>query len=206
MTLSEQKKILAHVRAKVKKLFADSLAPAHDYDHALRVAKWALVIGHAEHSKRVWLLEVIALLHDIGRTLEKQPGLKKTHHELSYELCRKWFRHDSLFDVLDKKTKLLILYSIRYHWNDAATKYTEAVILRDADKLDALGPIGVRRSVEYFEGDFDKVQHDLRLHYQMAVCLRTPKAKEILKKKKYIAFVERYLFRMIRSRIYPVSL
>ena len=41
--------------------------------------------------------------------------------------------------MLKKAEKLVVLYAVRYHWNDAADKYKEAIILRDADKLDIYG-------------------------------------------------------------------
>lgn len=200
-----QKILLKHARSKVKKLFEEHPVKAHSFDHAVRVSKSAVIIAKAERVD-VFLSEVAALLHDIGRVPEEFPGNTKRHHELSYEMCRDWFRNDKVFDVLSKEEKLSILYALRYHWNDAANKYRIAWVLRDADKLDALGSIGLKRSVEFFDKDENKIMQNLRLKGDMVLNLRSKKARSILKSKNLFEPIRRYYYNVLRKQIEPVEL
>lgn len=205
MHSQEQKKLIAHVRSRVKKLFKEYPVKAHGFDHAVRVSKWAVIIAKSERVD-VFLPEVAALLHDIGRVPEELPGNTKRHYELSYEMCREWFREDKVFDVLSKKEKLSILYALRYHWNDAANKYKIAWVLRDADKLDALGSIGLKRSVDFWGEYKEKVIQDLRFKGDIVMNLRSKKAISIMKNKKLFEPIRHYFHNILRKQIEPVEL
>lgn len=204
MTTSEQKQLLTYTKAKVRALFKEHPAPAHEYDHADRVRKHGVVIAKAE-KEQVWLAELIALLHDIGRTKEHfEP--KQTHHEWSYSMCQEWFREDFHFDVLSDEEKLCILYSVRNHWNSCADDYKQAIILRDADKLDGLGSVGLRRIKMYNKGnELDQV-NDMRLHYEMLYWLRTKKAQAIAKQFGGMTPIDREYARLLKKGIKKVSL
>lgn len=205
MYTQEQQKIIRHTKEKIKNLFAAHPIQAHGFDHVWRVSKWAVIIAVAEKDN-VFIAEMAAWLHDIGRTGEHLPGNTKSHHELSYDMCRRWFKEDRAFDVLSSKEKLIILYAARYHWNEAADKYKTAWILRDADKLDALGIIGLKRSISFFNNDEGKILHDLRLHYEMAYNIRSKKAKQIMKNKHLFELLRQYQCRILKSKIKPVEL
>lgn len=200
-----QKNLLGYVRLKVKNLFKAHPVKAHGFDHAQRVSKWAVIIAKSERVD-VFLSEVAALLHDIGRIPEELPGNTKRHHELSYEMCREWFREDKVFDVLSKKEKLSILYALRYHWNDAANKYKIAWVLRDADKLDALGSIGLKRSIDFLGKSKEKVMQDLRFKGDIVMNLRSQKAISIMKNKKLFEPIRHYFHNVLRKQIEPVEL
>ncbi len=200
-----QSKLLSYVRSKVKKLFKDHPVKAHGFDHAVRVSRSAVIIAKAERAD-IFLSEVAAILHDIGRVPEELPGNTKRHHELSYEMCREWFRGDEIFNVLSKQEKLAILYALRYHWNDAANKYKIAWILRDADKLDALGSIGLKRSIDFLGKFEDKVVQDLRFKGDIVMNLRSKKAKSIMKNKKLFEPIRRYFHNVLRKQIEPIEL
>ena len=203
--MQKQKRIIAHVRAKVKALFVAHPIKAHGFDHAQRVSKWAVIIATAEKDN-IFLAEMSAWLHDIGRATEHLPGNTKQHQELSYDMCRRWFREDKVFDLLSKQEKLTIFYAVRYHWNEAADKYHVAWILRDADKLDAFGAIGLKRSISFFNNDENVIMYNLRLHYEMAHNLRSKKARQIMKNKHLFESLRRYQYRILKSKIKPVEL
>lgn len=205
MTLSQQKQLQKHIITKTKKLFALYHPPAHGFDHSERVRKWAVVIAQAEKAD-VWLNEIIAIIHDIGRTEEKKHPTM-THHELSYQLCQVWFREDRAFDVLTKHQKLVILYALRNHWNSFADKYPEAIILRDADKIDALGKIGIRRTREYFGNTTDRVLlEDFRKRYEMMFHLRTKKARALGKKLKLLEPINAVYIQLLKKEAKEVEL
>jgi len=203
--MQKQKRIIAHVRAKVKALFVAHPVKAHGFDHAGRVSKWALVISVAEKDN-VFLAEMSAWLHDIGRAIEHLPGNTKQHQELSYNMCRRWFKEDKVFDLLSKQEKLIILYAVRYHYNEAADKYHVAWILRDADKLDAFGVIGLKRSISFFNKDEKAILHDLRLRYEMAYNIRSKKARQIMKSGRLFEHIIQYQHRLLKKQIKPVEL
>ena len=201
----KQKELVLHVKRKVKALFVTHPIRAHGFDHAGRVSKWAVVIATSEKDN-IFLAEMSAWLHDIGRVIEHLPGNKKRHHEYSYEMCRKWFKEDRAFNVLSKKEKLVIFYAVRYHWNEAADKYKVAWILRDADKLDAFGVIGLKRTIEFYNNDENVILHDLRLRYEMFHNFRSKKARQIMKSKHLFEPLRRYQRRILKSKIKPVEL
>ncbi len=205
MYSQEQKRLLTHVRAMVKKLFAEHPVKAHGFDHAERVANWAVMIAKAEGAN-IFLSEIAAWLHDIGRVREEFFGHKKRHHELSYEMCQEWFREDNKFDFLSKAEKLQILYALRYHWNDEANDYVIAWVLRDADKLDGFGKKGLKRSLDFFGNDEQKIDLDLRLHYHALAHLRSSVAKKIIKEEKMLGPLQKYYRKLLQEKIERVEL
>jgi HD superfamily phosphodiesterase len=66
MFTTREKQLLAHATRRVKALFKERPYPAHNFDHADRVRKWAMQIAKAEKAN-VFLSAFIALIHDIGR-------------------------------------------------------------------------------------------------------------------------------------------
>lgn len=205
MYTQKQKRIIAYTRTKVKALFDAYPIKAHSFDHAKRVSKWAVIIAKAEKGG-VFLAEMSAWLHDIGRATEHFPGNTKMHHEFSYEMCREWFKEDRIFDVLSKTEKSIILYAVRYHWNEVADKYKVAWILRDADKLDAFGVIGLKRSISFFNNDEEKILHNLRLRYEMLYNFHSKKARQIMANKHLFEPIRRFQHRILKSRIKSVEL
>lgn len=194
--------ILRHTEEKVKTLFKNNPAPAHEFDHSERVRAWIVQIAKAEKAD-LFLCEFAALVHDIGRTIEKShPGVR--HHELSYTMLREWFRTDSVFDDLSRSEKIIILYSVRYHWNNAADKYDEAIILRDADKLDMLGKVGVKRSIVFSPPE--ELSSDFRFKYDAFYWLQTDKAKALAKKYKLMEPVDREYLKYLKKFVGSVSL
>lgn len=196
--------ILKYTKVKTKTLFAEQPAISHGYDHAERVAKWAVEIARA-HKGNIFLSELSGIVHDIGRAIEKDnPGVR--HQELSYRVLREWLKEDRVFDLLTRAEKLNILYSVRYHWNNAADKYIEAVILRDADKIDSFGEFGVKRSVAIYRADLYRLQRDFRFKYEMYYWLRTKKAKQIVAQNKYMEKVNVFYLKLIKRDIKPIEL
>jgi len=205
MYTQKENKIIAHVRNKVKALFAAQPIKAHGFDHAGRVSKWAAAIA-TSGKDNIFLAEAAGWLHDIGRAIEHLPGNTKRHHEYSYDMCRQWFKEDRAFDVLSNKEKLMILYAVRYHWNEAADKYRVAWILRDADKLDTFGAVGLKRIREFYNNDEETILQNLRLLYEMAYNIRSKKARQIMKSGRLFEHIIQYQHRLLKSQIKPVEL
>lgn len=207
MSSQKQKIILAHTRAKVRALFAAHPVKAHGFDHVFRVANWAVQIAKGEKAS-IFLCEMAGLLHDIGRTQEKGgPAITgATHHELSYKMLREWFLEDRFFDDLTKKEKIILLYSARYHWNNAADKYDVAWILRDADKMDGFGKIGLLRMREVYNNNVEAMDTALRLQFDAYFLLITKTARKIVEDKKMIEPTVGLYKKLLKARIKQVEL
>jgi len=197
-----QKEICGYAREKVQKLFIAHPVPAHNFDHISRVRNWAVKIATSEGAN-IFLCELAAWLHDIGRVEEKNGG--PCHHKLSYEMCRRWFRQDAVFKSLSDKEKLIILYSIRNHWNDMANDYDVAWILRDADKIDGYGRAGVRRALEGCRGG-DIIHLDLRLCIYTMGYLKTAVAKKIVRDRKLAEPIKKLNVRVLKKQVESVKL
>ncbi len=205
MYTKKQQEITNCVRAKVYAYMGTNPVPGHGADHAARVAAWAVEIAKKEKAN-VFLCELAGLLHDVGRVLEDVDDFKKRHHELSYEICQDWFRNDEIFFALSKKEKLILLYSVRYHWNNAADKYFEAIVLRDADKMDLFGKIGLKRNALYLKNDREKIMLHMRLRTDDMFWIKTETARRLFEKYKMFEPILKYTIKKLKEDIHPVEL
>ena len=115
--------------------------PAHDFSHILRVYKNARIIGREEGADMQVLL-LAALLHDVGS--------EKKHNPLQCEsegLGRKAVEAFLESIGLEEGAREKVLYAVDVHrFSGKIVPVTlEARILQDADRLDALGAIGIAR-------------------------------------------------------------
>lgn len=204
---ASQRKLLSHVKAKVKRLFDETPVRAHCYGHISRVAGWARQIAQGEKARNPFLCELAGWLHDIGRVKEKTLGVSNhVHHELSYAMLRQWFKSEREFDLLTRAEKIELLYAVRYHWNHAARKYDTARILRDADKLDGFGREGMRRTQEVFGEEEEGRNQDFRNQYSNYLHLETKCAIMLAKRHKLLKPVNSAYFKYLRSKIEPIIL
>ncbi len=113
---------------------------AHDREHIYRVLGNCIKIAENEIGVDYDILITAALLHDIGRN-----GKKKKHNEIGAEMAEEFLK-----SVAFPPDKIKIVCdAIRTHNNESYGKQTtlEAKILYDADKLDAIGIMGISRSL-----------------------------------------------------------
>jgi uncharacterized protein len=115
--------------------------PAHDFQHIMRVYKNANVIGQREGANMEILLPA-ALLHDLV-VYPKGSAKSSRSSEDSADLAENMLQgYEYSQDKIDR-----ISYCIRTHSYSKRLVPTslEGRILQDADRLDALGAIGVAR-------------------------------------------------------------
>ena len=129
------------IKSRVKKAL-ESRDPAHDFEHIMRVYKNAELIGGKEGADMEILLPAV-LLHDL---IVYPKGSAKTSKSAddSADLAEKWlYGYGYPQDKIEK-----ISYCIRTHsYSKRLVPLTlEGKILQDADRLDALGAIGVART------------------------------------------------------------
>ncbi|MEE9379406.1 MAG: HD domain-containing protein [Candidatus Lokiarchaeia archaeon] len=120
----------------------------HGYSHTERVYELSLQIGK-KMDANLFILKLSALLHDIGRIKEKTSSFKENHAELSANMALQ-FLNTTKFEISDND-KHNIFHCIRAHSfsNNIVPETLEAKILSDADKLDALGAIGIYRTIAF---------------------------------------------------------
>lgn len=203
----EQAELVTHVRTKVAALFAEKPVPAHGFDHADRVAANCVRIAEVEGYADLYIAELVGLLHDIGRVQHHYDPSKTHlgHHELSYILLQEWFHKDNAFDVLTDDQKKQLLYSVRYHYNNAADDYELAYLLRDADKIDMLGDIGIKRTHEFMNTE-SEIEMDIRMKYDSFYWVKTDTAKRIIKERKLMETLDEFYMDLLRKQIDPVAL
>ena len=126
--------------------FARTLYPAdadsaHDFDHVLRVVAMAVRIAQAEGADRE-VVRAAALLHDIGLG-EGRAGHETSAAKRATEILRE-HGYDEIFCSA-------VAHAIEAHrFRSGPTPQTlEAKVLFDADKLDAIGAIGVARAFAF---------------------------------------------------------
>jgi len=112
---------------------------AHNFDHVLRVLKLAERIGRIEGAD-MRVLRAAVLLHDIARADEDAGGA--CHAEVGAERARLILAGQPAEQVE------AVAQAVRAHRFRGAhrPKTVEAMVLHDADKLDAIGAIGVARA------------------------------------------------------------
>ena len=117
----------------------------HGFTHVERVLKLSSEIGTALNAN-LPVIKIAALLHDVGRYLKKDDEVRN-HAEVSAEIAENFIIKNN-FNITIKDVEN-ILHCIRAHSfsNDLKPKTLEAKILSDADKLDALGAIGLYRTI-----------------------------------------------------------
>jgi uncharacterized protein len=125
----------------VRTLYPVEADSAHDFDHVLRVVTMADRIAQTEGADRE-IVRVSALLHDIGLD-EGRAG-----HETSAAIRAKEILGNLGYDEAFCNN---VAHAIEAHrFRSGPTPQTlEAKVLFDADKLDAIGAIGVARAFAF---------------------------------------------------------
>lgn len=125
----------------VRPLYQDADA-VHDFDHVLRVARLAQAIGRAEGADLA-IVHDAALLHDLDRADAQAIGAD--HAGVASERARE------ILDGYPQAHIEAVVHAIASHRfrTDPMPNTLEARVLFDADKLDAIGAIGVARAFAY---------------------------------------------------------
>jgi uncharacterized protein len=133
-------KSLRALQAEVAKIIQND--PAHDYSHIMRVYKNAQKISKHEKANQRLVLAAV-LLHDIVQFPKSDPR-SKTSSEKSAVLAQKILKK---YDFSDPEIAI-ICDAIRDHSYSRGKipKTIEGKILQDADRLDAIGAIGIART------------------------------------------------------------
>ncbi len=110
---------------------------SHGFRHVDRVRKWALKIGKIEGGVDLFLLEVAALMHDIGRADE---SANYKHFTIGEKMAREYLPKIKYFTP---KQINLLCRAISKHGRGDKSKFIK--ILQDADRMDGFGAILIAR-------------------------------------------------------------
>jgi uncharacterized protein len=155
MTPSVPPALVSRIRDEAAAFFR-SARGSHDWDHTERVRRLCLRIGRKEKAD-LGVLELAALLHDIGREEEDRSHGRVCHGRSGAALAR------TILESYGCEPPLVraVTGAIRTHRfrRGGAPRTLEARVLFDADKLDSIGAVGVGRG-GLFAGEVGGRRHD----------------------------------------------
>ena len=141
MTETEET-FLSRIREQAQDQFAHAKG-THDWDHTLRVHQLCRRIGTAEGADLL-VTEAAAYLHDIGRSHQDRSGGRLCHAEKGAAMAREILETCPL--TADRKENIIHCIAAHRFRRGDTPRTLEAGVLFDADKLDAIGAIGVARA------------------------------------------------------------
>ena len=136
-----QEEMLAQAEAFVKEQLARD-SSGHDWWHIARVRRLARIIAREEGADLL-VCELAALLHDVAD--DKIAGDEET----GLRTVRGWLEsHDVESSVIEQVMEIIATMSFG-GGNRPPMRTLEGRVVQDADRLDALGAVGVARAFAY---------------------------------------------------------
>ena len=132
---------LEYIKDEVKKIFANDYS-GHDYFHTIRVYNTAATIGKEENAN-MKIVQLASLLHDVD-------DYKLFHQEIGN--CKRALEIMTAIEISDdvKKCVCNIIKSMSFKGKDSEIPDSiEGKVVQDADRLDAIGAVGMARAFAY---------------------------------------------------------
>jgi len=155
--------LIDRIRETAQGHFEDARG-SHDWEHTLRVHRLCRRIGPREGADML-VLEAAAYLHDIGRSAQDAVNGSLCHAVRGAAMAQTLLASLPLTEACRQN----IVHCVRAHRfrDDHAPATVEARVLFDADKLDAIGAVGVARAY-LFAGELGACLHNPNLAPEQA--------------------------------------
>ena len=169
-----QEKIIDEAVSYIRTLFAGN-SDGHDFEHTMRVYRTAMIIADSEPKCDKLIVALAALLHDADDSklfcTENNANARKfldsqgTEEEMAKEIC-------------------LAINSVSFSKNRGKRPESlNAMIVQDADRLDAMGAVGIGRTFAYGGKHCRSLESSIRHFYEKLLLLKdlmnTRKAREM---------------------------
>ena len=165
--------IINSAKEYIKDIFKNE-STGHDKEHTMRVYRNALLIAKEYPNCDLFIVEIAALLHDVddhklfdhpnnenARAFLKEQNIKEEQIE---RIC------DVINEISFSKNK------------DKKPTSLEAMIVQDADRLDAIGAIGVARTFAYGGRNCRPLESSIKHFYEKLLLLKDKMNTEFGKK------------------------
>jgi uncharacterized protein len=136
--------ILEQRLARLRQIVRERLAgadPAHDWQHVCRVVENARAIGAEEGARRA-IVEAAALCHELFNYPKDHPDSARSGERCAIEAARVLTDENWLKDEVAAIAECVRVHSFS---RGLLAETLEAKVLQDADRLDAIGAIGIAR-------------------------------------------------------------
>ncbi|MDJ0781675.1 MAG: HD domain-containing protein [Desulfosarcinaceae bacterium] len=147
--------LVEQIARQAEALFAAARG-SHDWEHSLRVRRLSARIGRVEGAD-LTVVALAACLHDIGRCDEEGSSGGHCHAQRGAQMAVPLLANLPL-EASRRDNILHCIRTHRYRGADVPVSL-EAKVLFDADKLDAIGAIGVARAY-LFAGELGAKLHN----------------------------------------------
>ena len=138
----------AHIVENTKRFVQQSLLDAeagHDWWHIYRVWQNAKMIAREEQLANLLVVELGALLHDIA-----DAKFHDGNETIATEKSRSFLQSIEVSnDIIEAVIFIIENISFRKSLKGRVEKTVELCVVQDADRLDALGAIGIARAFSY---------------------------------------------------------
>ena len=150
---NEQKEIINNAKKYITEIFKDD-SSGHDFEHSLRVHKNAIditsiILKEQENNKdfklNLFIIEISALLHDVDDYKTKNYNKDNPFQNLDLFLKQNKITNEQDINLIKE-----IISEVSYKAGETKTPQSlEGKIVQDADRLDAIGAIGIARAFAF---------------------------------------------------------
>lgn len=142
--LTEKKKSIVEETEKFVKKVLYQAEGGHDWWHIHRVRNLSLQIAKSEGADE-FIVELAALLHDIA-----DPKFHDGNEEIGPEMAKSFLKSVKVENkIINHIENIIRNISFKNSFEDLSFNSKELQVLQDADRLDAIGAIGIARTFNY---------------------------------------------------------
>jgi uncharacterized protein len=116
----------------------------HDWWHIVRVRKLATFINEMEQIEDPFIVDITALLHDTADS-----KFARENKEQGYQIIEDFMEKCGMSDIKDRVKGVIRMVSFSNKNHPGDTDDPLLWVIQDADRLDAIGAIGIARAFNY---------------------------------------------------------